>query len=263
MAGLFGALFMLACGGAHAYKGITESLDNEKSREEARRNGHKYYYALDGERAVDTNHKILRLPDGIKDMQTGQWLFDKKRQDAKEREELSGLDNISKKEAVIKGKQTYWCTLHESDPRRYGIRMGGQKRYQRLVSNDMPIDRVLKESFSYYHEEYQMHLSRWYDKATELQFGFWTPLNADPEIEEKAFDECKNWNMEFIMSNICKNYPINEVEVIYNYCKKYNIPMGTWKEIETMMLKEQPLGWRKVPACEDWKFEKFMNGLIG
>lgn len=263
MAGLFGALFLLACGGAYAHKGMTEAIDNNKSREEARKAGRKYYHAIDGERTVDTNHKILRLPDGIKDMETGQWLFDKKKQDALERKQLSELDEISKKEAIIKGQSTYWCTLHESDPRTYGIRMNGKKRYQRLVYNDMPIDRVLKESIDYYHEKYQMKLRRRYEQATELQFRFILPLNAEPEIEQKAFEKCKDWNMNFIMSNICQIYPINEVEVVYKYCKKYNIPLGTWDEIEAMMLKEHPLGWRKIPACPDWQFQKFVNGIVG
>lgn len=263
MAGLFGALFLLACGGAHAYKDIAEARDNEKSREEARRDGRKYYFALDGERTVDTNHKILRLPDGIKDMQTGEWLFDKRKQDTLERKQLSELDEISKKEAIIKGQNTYWCTLHESDPRRYGIRMNGKKRYQRLVCNDMPIDRVLRESFDYYREKDQVKISKRYEQATELQFRFILPLNVELEIEQKVFEKCKDWNMNFIMNNICQIYPINEVKIVFNYCKKYNIPMGTWNEIEAMMLKEHPLGWRKVPASENWKFEKFVNGIVG
>lgn len=262
MTGLFGALWLLLYGTAHAHKNITESIDNNKSREEARKVGKRYYNALDGERAVDTNHKILRLPDGIKDMQTGQWLFDKKEQDENERVELSKLDEISKQEATIKGEVTYWCTLHESDPRRYNINMSGQKRYQRLVSNNMPIDCVRSTSFSYYNEEYNIHLKRWYDKAIELQFGFHILLNAEPEIKEKAFYECKNWNMKFVMEGICESYPINKVEVIYNYCKKYNIPLGTWSEIESMMLEKHPLGWRKVPECKDWEFEKFISQMI-
>lgn len=264
--GLFGALFMLACGTAHVYKDISESLDNEKSREFARRNNRKYYHALDGERTVDTNHKILRLPDGIKDMHTGEWLFDKRKQDAIERKQLTELDKIEKKESIIKGKKTYWCTLHESDPRRYGCCRSGQKKYQRLVNNDMPVESVLMESLSYYvnenNEKRLINVTYAYDKAKELNYGFWIPLNIKLGLEEKVFKKCKHWNMEYIMKGLCKTYPINKLEIVYKYCRKYNIPMGSWEEIESMMLEEHPLGWRKVPVCEDWEFEKFINSFI-
>ena len=255
MAGLFGALFLLACGGAHAYKDITEARDNQEARERARRDGRKYYFAIDGERTVDTNHKILRLPDGIKDMQTGEWLFDKKKQDALERKQLSELDEISKKEAIIKGQNTYWCTLHESDPRSHNIHIRGNQ-YQRLTSNDMPVEKIFKESLGLGGNKV------WYTQANELSYGFYVPIEYVSEIEEKVFDWCKKWNMKYILSTICKNHPINEVEVIYKYCNKYNIPIGTWDEIETMMLEEYPLGWRKVPSSKDWQFENFINSFI-
>lgn len=254
MAGLLGALYLLACGGAYAYKDITESRENNEARERARREGRKYYYATDGERVVDTNHRVMRLPDGVKDMQTGQWLYDKKKEDAKKRRELSELDEIEKKEAIIKGKNTYWCTLHESDPRRNWRNVG--RRYQRLTNNDMPVEKVLDESLGLGEDKI------WYTNATELSFHFNLPIEYNSETKEKVFDRCKNWNMEFIMKSLCKTYPINEVEVIYKYCQKYNIPIGTWNEIEAMMLEEQPLGWRKVPPSKDWQFENFMNKFI-
>ena len=254
MAGLLGALYLLACGGAYAYKDITESRENNEARERARIEGKKYYYATDGERAVDTNHRVMRLPDGVKDMQTGQWLYDKKKEDAKKRRELSELDEIEKKEAIIKGKNTYWCTLHESDPRRNWRNVG--KRYQRLINNDMPVQSVLKETLGIGENKI------WYTNAKELSFHFNLPVEYNLETKDKVFEWCKDWNMEFIMKSLCKTYPINEVEVIYNYCQKYNIPIGTWNEIEAMMLEEQPLGWRKVPPSKDWQFENFMNHFI-
>lgn len=254
MAGLFGALFLLACGGAHAYKDITEARDNQKTRERARKEGRKYYQSVDGERTVDTNHRIMRLPDGIKDTQTGEWLFDKRKQDSLERKQLSELDVISKKEAIIKGEQTYWCTLHESDPRRNWRSLSG--RYQRLTNNDMPVEKIYKESLGLGENKV------WYTQANELSYGFYIPIEYMSETKEKVFDWCKEWNMKYILSTICKNHPINEVEVIYKYCNKYNIPIGTWDEIEAMMLKEQPLGWRKVPPSTGWKFEQFMEKFI-
>ena len=264
MAGLFGALFLLACGGAHAYKDITEARDNTEARERARKDGRKYYYAVDGERSVDTNHRILRLPDGIKDMQTGEWLLDKRKQDALERKQLSELDEISKKEAIIKGETVYRCTLHDSDPRRHGWRMSGLKYYKRLVSNDMPVEKTKRNVCKYYNAEKGEEENKWYHEYQELQFGFTVPCdNIDPTIKEIAFNKSKDWNMKHEMKGLCECLPINKVEVIYKYCKKYNIPMGTWDEIETMMLKEHPLGWRKIPSCPDWQFQNFVNGLIG
>lgn len=261
MAGLFGALFLLACGGAYAHKGITEAIDNNKSREEARKAGRKYYHAIDGERAVDTNHRILRLPDGIKDMETGQWLFDKKKQDALERKQLSELDEISKKEAIIKGKQTYQCSLHESDPRRTGnANIGFMGRYQRLVSNGMPIENI--EYDSYYPTGKPWEKSVFYKQAIELTYGFRVPLEYEGDYQEGIFNQCKHYNMEITLKSMCKVYPINKLEVIYKYLKKYNVPLGDWDEIEAMMLEEQPLGWRKVPPCKDWQFEKFMEQFI-
>lgn len=263
MAGLFGALFLLACGGAHAYKDITEARDNQEARERARRDGRKYYFAIDGERTVDTNHKILRLPDGIKDMQTGEWLFDKKKQDALERKQLSELDEISKKEAIIKGEDTYRCTLHDSDPRRQGRGVTGVNYYRRLVNNDMPIEKTKRNVCKYFNEEKMEEENKWYYEHYELQFGFTVPCdNIEPTIKEIAFNKSKHWNMNFIMKGLCQSLPINELEVVYKYCNKYDIPLGTWEEIEAMMLKEQPLGWRKVQPCKDWEFENFMNSFI-
>ena len=254
MAGLFGALFLLACGGAHAYKGITESIDNQKSREAARQRGQKYYHALDGQRSVDTNHKVLNLPDGIKDMETGQWLYDKKKEDAKERKQLSELESIAKKEAIIKGKDVYTCKVHGSDPIRMNIKVYGS--YNRLTSNDMPVKKVSRISIGIGKNE------KYYTRATELSFDFFVPIKVDEETKEKAFSYCKDFNMKYILRSICEVYPINQVKAIYNYCVKYNIPIGTWDEIEAMMLEEHPLGWRKVPACENYKLEDFMKSYI-
>ena len=258
MAGVFGALFLLACGGAHAYKGISETIDNQKSREEARQKGRKYYHALDGQRAVDTNHKVLNLPGGIKDMQTGEWLYDKNKENAKERVRLSELDIIAKKEAIIKGKNVYTCTVHESDPITKNIHITGYKGayYSRLTSNDMPVKKVLSESIGVGKDR------RWYTKATELSFGFFVPVEVNSETEEKAFKWCKDWNLKQIMRGICNVYPINKVKAVYEYCQKYDIPVGTWDDIEAFMLEEHPLGWRKVPPCEDWQFEQFMESYI-
>ena len=258
MAGVFGALFLLACGSAHAYKGITESIDNQKSREEARKRGQKYYYALDGQRDVDTNHKVLNLPDGIKDMQTGQWLYDKKKEDAKERVKLSELDIIAKKEAIIKGNNVYTCTVHESDPKIGNPKINFYKGgfYRRLTSNDMPVEKVLATYIGTGKDEKR------YIRATELSFGFFVPLEVGEDTKEKAFNKCKDWNLKYIMCGICKVYPINKVKAIYNYCLKYDIPIGTWEDIEAMMLEEQPLGWRKVPACEEWEYNQFLERYI-
>lgn len=259
--GLFGILFTLASGGAYIYKDITESRENEEARQRAIREGKKYYHAVDGERAVDTNHRITRLPNGIKDYETGKWLYDKKKEDAKERAKLSELDEISKKEAIIKGEKTYWCTLHESDPRRHGKSMIGDTRYRRLVSNNMPVKQIKRDFLV----DGSIENKIYYTIAIESREHFQIPLyyeDYDSETNEKIYNNCYKWNMNFVMKSICEVYPINEVEVIYKYCKKYDIPLGTWDNIEAMMLEEHPLGWRKVPPSKDWQYEQFMERFL-
>ena len=128
----------------------------------------------------------------------------------------------------------------------------------------MPVERIRYRSFDIYDKK-EIELIGKYDKrykvAEDLQNGFNFPFDVDPKIYDKIYKQCKKWNM-FRMKTYCKNRPINEVKVIFEYCKKYEIPMGTWDEIEEMMLEEHPLGWRKKPASEDWKYKQFIDCFI-
>lgn len=297
--GLFGALFLLATGGAYAIKGIKNQSNDDYFREAARKEGRKYYYSHDGERRVDNNHKILRVSGkGIQDMVTGEWLYDQQAETNKLKEINRKESYIFKEKAISKGEKKYKCRVDESDKNLYLYGTNRWGYYYRLCSNDMPVKEFesgFTIRYKWYKDKMPEELRKelvekysWsdgtvrdihYDNIVEHNFEFKMfgdfhyyggKTFKDDKIEDEnlkrllidyisnQYENYKEQNMR-IMSSICNVYPINEVEHIYKYAKKYNIPLGTWEEIEEMMLEEHPLGWRKKSPSLPIHFGMFLS----
>lgn len=264
---MFGIFMALIGGIGRAGYSISQTLEDDKYREEARRAGRPYYFAHDGERRVSDNHKIARGNYGIIDATTGNYIVDKRELDRQKDREFEEENRVSKQEAIIKGKNTY------SWKKRTGDRALDWKYYRRLVSNNLPISADLDR---YVNEDKQCK----YYLYKEASFNFLYPVRlTSQELEkinkellerytyphlyyqvpdeewEKIVNDCKKKNIEILVHWI-NIRPINEIKWMHQYCFKYGIPMGTWEEVEAACWEEHPVKWGK-PASESWAFKKW------
>lgn len=285
MFGIFMALF----GGIGIIgHSVSQSLEDEKYRDRARAKGDEYYFAHDGERRVSDNHKIARGNYGIIDATTGNYIVDNRELERQKERKIKEENRVSKQEAIIKGEETYtWDRVNGKEGGPLGIGI------LRLVKNDMPIE---NHSSEYEWYEGQKFIEKApcirYDKNgknfipnyhyiyklyEEKNFSFKCPIQyTEQEIEninnnsiyknikdyqvpdegwKDITDKCKKDNIAILVHWI-NIRPINQIKWMHQYCFKYDIPMGTWEEVEQACWKEHPVRWGK-PEEELWSFKKW------
>lgn len=282
---MFGLLMALIGGIGRLGNSISKTVEDERTRDEARREGREYYWANDGRRRVSDNHKIARGSYGIIDATTGKYIVDKRELERQEKLKIEEENKIKKQEAVIKGKDAYIYIKYTG--------RNVNDSCLRLVKNDMPI-KSHSLDYEWYEGQKFIEISpcRKYDKNGKVfrpkyqyiyklyedeNFGFICPIQyTDEEMANRnnnsmcsIIKDCrvpdKGWN-EII--NMCKKdnikklvfliniRPINQIKWMHQYCFKYGIPMGTWDEVEKACWEEHPVKWGK-PEEELWSFKKW------
>lgn len=296
---MFGIFMALIGGIGRAGYSISQALDDDKYREEARRAGRPYYFAHDGERRVSDNHKIARGAYGIIDATTGDYIVDKRELERQKDREFEEENRVSKQEAIIKGENTY------SWKKRTGNRSFDYNYCLRLVSNDMPAKEVsgyigiewfpgkkelTKDGWEckYGNKPYDDYIKKEKKRPIhhlykEVNFEFLHPMQfTEKELQEinERISKTITYTVPYCqvpdegwvkIVEACKKknieslvkkiniYPINEIKWMHQYCFKYGIPMGTWEEVEAACWEEHPVKWGK-PACETWELEQFVKG---
>lgn len=304
---MFGLLMALIGGVGRLGHSVSKTIEDEKSRDEARREGRDYYWANDGQRRVSDNHKIARGSYGIIDATTGEYIVDKRELERQKDKEYEEENRVSKQEAIIKGKSTY------SWKRRTGERSYDWDSCVRLVDNDLAVtntgskedwfpgqknaltntDRICNNQKGLY-EKFLSETKKYYDYClyTEKNFQFLKPMQlTDKELEKKneeqmkryvnmiskgiepklyyrvpdegwvdIINKCKEINIERIV-RLINIYPINEIKWMHQYCFKYDIPMGTWEEVEKACWEEHPVKWG-IPTSDSYYFKQFVESLF-
>ena len=277
---MFGLLAMLIGGIGRLGNSVSKTVEDERTRDEARREGREYYWANDGQRRVSDNHKIARGSYGIIDATTGEYIVDKSELERQKDREYEEENRVSKQEAIIKGKNTY------SWKRRTGSRDIDWDFCSRLISNDMPIQEYeemywnpdKKEVMNVFkmhkihqkeHWIFYLYKERNFDFLCPIQFTDEELKRKTEDYETRTYSSIKNewWNniveiykkenIKMLVKKI-NIYPINEVKWMHQYCFKYNIPMGTWEEVEKACWEEHPVKWGK-PASDSYYFKQFVE----
>ena len=274
--GLFGLVYAAIMGVGYMGSEISKSAEDDVARKKAQEKGDMYYYAHDGKHLTFNGHKVYECIDGVKDAVTGQLIVDYSMNDKIEELNIKEKNDKAKQEAIIKGNDVYFEEIplnHWQKKTHYQI-----PPRMRLVENDMPISNRKSVSATGVYD------GHYYNVAEELKFGFkyiypltkseqesreryndspytWRHYHyvpPTPEQWEELLKPIKEWNTTWVMRDKVLNNPECISKWIYDvYCKKYNIPIGTWEEVLEACHREHPLGWS--PRSSYKSLEEFLQ----